>query len=627
MTTAKHEALGQLTPPDDRRSVAVAVGRDERVAIRWPALALGAVVAVAAVAYGAAAQLVPMPVLNPDELRYTLAARALADGEWLSLRGHDYGYGPLYPLVLAPIVAFAESIETAYPLFKVANALLFAFAAVPVYFTARRLLSRWWSVGVAAMSVAIPSSIYTSLVLTESAAYLTSSVALLAVVLALEHPSARRQLALIGAVALAYATRAQFAALLPAFLAGHVLLWAIAAERPRLREVARRLWPTLAVLGVAVAAFAARPLLSWSSPEESLGGYDDLWRGYDLVSVGKFVVYHLAGLELYLFVVPFAVAPIVLRELVRAARRGSTREGAFLAAFLTVNAVLLLVAAAFASTPFGYYELHDRYLFYVAPLWLVVFATWLSRGLPRPYLWTATGVLLALALPAIPPYGLIAGDIVVEYVPSALWSGVWTFLDGYPLVDGRRAFAAAVIVLAVATVAVPRRIWPVLPALVVAGFLLGGALAWQRVVDAPADFGVAAEANRGWVDDAVPEGASTTKLYLASQRCPWEELTRQALFLTEFFNASIGRVASIGNATPDGLPLEVVHVGPAGRLVLERGGPLVADYVVTQPGIELRGRRIRVGTAAGLVLWETQGAVRLADPRLRAADLVTADCD
>src|SRR6187431_2980091 len=197
MTTAKPEALGQLTPPDDRRSVAVAVGREDRLAMRWPALALGAVVAAAALVYGAAAQLVPMPVLNPDELRYTLAARALADGEWLSLRGHEYGYGPLYPTVLAPIVALAGNIETAYPWFKAANALLFALAAVPVYFIARRLLSEWWSVGVAAMSVAIPSSVYTSLVLTESAAYLTSSIALLFLVLALEHPSPRRQLALI----------------------------------------------------------------------------------------------------------------------------------------------------------------------------------------------------------------------------------------------------------------------------------------------------------------------------------------------------------------------------------------------------------------------------------------------
>ena len=80
----------------------------------------------------------------------------------------------------------------AYPFVKLANALLFALAAVPIYLIARRLLSEWWSVGVAALCLTIPSSIYTSLVLTESAAYLASSTALLAVVLALERRDRRR---------------------------------------------------------------------------------------------------------------------------------------------------------------------------------------------------------------------------------------------------------------------------------------------------------------------------------------------------------------------------------------------------------------------------------------------------
>lgn len=627
MNTATPEAVRQASRADDKRSEVVGVDRHDRRAARGPALALGAVVAVAALVYGAAAQLVPMPVLNPDELRYTLATRALADGEWPSLRGHDYGYGPLYPAILAPIVAFSESIESAYSFFKVANALLFALAAVPVYLIARRLLSRWWSVGVAAMSVAVPSSIYTSLVLTESAAYLTSSVALLFFVLALEHPSSRRQLALIGAVGVAYATRAQFAALLPAFLAGSLLLWALDAQRPRLRETAARLWPTLAALGVGLAALAARPLLSWSSPEESLDGYGDLWRGYDAVSVARLVVYHLGGLEMYLFVIPVAVAPIVVSALLVGARRGSVMEGAFVSAFLTVNAVFLLIAAAFASTPFGWGQLHDRYLFYVAPLWLVLFARWLSTGLPRPYLWTTTGVLLAFALPALPPYGLVAGDNVVEYVPSALWSGVWTFLDGWPLVDGRKAFAAAVIVLAAAAALVPRRFWIVLPAAVLAGFLLAAVLAWDRVVDMPDELRAADVGTRAWVEPAVPPGSSVTKLYLASTACPRTEQTRQALFLTEFFNASVKRTVSIGDSLPDGLPLDEVDVGPGGRFVHADGTPLLADYVVTQPGIELAGRRLATGTGAGLALWETRGAVRLADARLGAAGLAPADCD
>ncbi|HKY25367.1 MAG TPA: hypothetical protein VJM07_09425 [Gaiella sp.] len=590
-----------------------------------PAFALAVVVVLAALGYGTAAQLVSMPLLNPDELRYTLAARGLVDGEWLNLRGHEYGLGPLYPVVLAPILALSDSVEAAYPFFKVANAVLFALAAVPIFFVARRLVSPWWSVAVAAMSVAIPSSIYTSLVLTESASYLTFSIALLAVVLALERPSVARQIAMLGAVVLAYATRPQFAILLPAFLVAYAVVWALEAERPRLRAAAARLWPTLGAVVLAIAAFAARPLLTWSSPKESLGGYEDLWRGYDPVSVARFFVYHLAGLELFLFVVPVAVAPIVLSQLLR---RGSRRRDvAFAAAFLSVNALLLLVAAAFASTPYGYFQLHERYVFYVAPLWLVVLARWLSSGMPRPFAWSAIGVGLAVALPAVLPFGMIAGDLVTEVVASALWSEAWAFLEGYPLVDGRRALAACVVLLAVAAVAVPRRVWPVVPAVVVAGFLATAVLAWARVVDAPEAFVLADEPGRDWIDEAVPAGARTTKLYsTSSPRCPNSELTRHAFYLTEFFNSSVERSATIGDSIADGLPIERVDVGPSGRFRLEGGEPLVADYVVTQSEIELNAQRVAEGTGAGLVLWKTAGIVELAKPRRGVAKLLSADC-
>ena len=245
-----------------------------------------------------------MPLLNPDELRYTLAARGLVDGEWVNLRGEPYGYGPVYPLVLAPIVALSDGVESAYPFFKLANALLFALAAVPVYLVARRLLSAWWSVGVAAASIVIPSSIYTSLVLTESAAYLAASLALLAVILALERPSPGRQLAMLGAVGLAYATRPQFASLLPAFLVGALVVWVVDAERPTLPSAAVRLWPTLASVAAIAVYASARLLLTSSPPEGSFGGYADLWREYDPLPVARFAVYHLAAWEIYLFVDP-----------------------------------------------------------------------------------------------------------------------------------------------------------------------------------------------------------------------------------------------------------------------------------------------------------------------------------
>jgi hypothetical protein len=598
----------------------------DRVRRHAPAASLAGIVVVGAVVYGAAAQLVAMPLVNPDELRYTLAARALADGEWLNLREHAYGYGPVYPLVLAPIIALSGSVDAAYPFFKLANALLFVLAAVPVYFLARRLLSGWWSVAVAGASVAIPSSLYASLVLTESVSYLTFNLALLAVVLALERPSVRRQLAMLGAVGLAYATRAQFAALLVAFVVGLALLTAVDPARPRFRRAARALWPTLGALVVGVVAVAGRPLLTWSSPRSELGGYGDLWRGYDLVSVARFFVYHLAEWELYLFVVPFVVTPIVLAVLLRAARRGAARDGAFAAAFLTVNGALLLIAAAFASTPYGYSQLHDRYFFYVAPLWLVAFGVWLSSGLPRPLRWTATGVALALVLPAILPFGLIGGNVVFEAVPTAFWSWTWTMIQSTPHMDGRRAVAILVVALTAATVALPRRLWPVLPVAVLAGLLVTSALAWKRQVDEPEAFVRADRGSRTWVDAAVPAGARVTKIYVSPLDCPNTEMARQALFLTEFFNDSVDRAVEIGDNVPDGLPIDRVDVSPDGQLVYPGGGPLVARYVLAQPELHIAGREVARGTGAGLTLWHTSGAVRLVNEARGPNDVIDDVC-
>lgn len=598
----------------------------EHASRRRPALVLAAIVVLAAIGYGAAAQLVRMPVLNPDELRYTLAARALAGGDWLELRGDVYGYGPVYPLLLAPVLALAGNVEAAYPLFKLLDAILFALTAVPVYFLARRLLPEWWSVAVAATAILVPSSIYASVVMTESAAYLASSTALLAVALALERPTVPRQLAMLATVGIAYATRPQFAALLPAFVAGAVLLWVVDPGRPSVRRAAARLWPTLGALALGAAVVGGSLLAAGSSPSGSLGGYADLWREYDPAPVARFVVYHLAGWELYLFVVPFVVAPIVVAQLLREARRGGEREGAFAAAFVTVSTATVLVAAAFATTPYGFSELHDRYLFYVAPLWLVAFAVWLERGLPRPPVLTAVSALVALVLPAVLPFGLIGGNLVLEVVPTALWAWVWDAVEGTPHVDGRRVLGLVVVLLTAAAVAVPRRAWAVLPALVVGGLLVTSALAWNRQADPPLAF---VEANRdagAWVDDALPPGARATKLYVSPPQCPYTELVRHALFLTEYFNSSIERVAAIGDSTSDGLPTVRVDVRADGRLLLAGDRPLIADYVVTQPQIHLAGRRIARGTGAGLVLWRTGGAVRLADPRLTTGALMTAYC-
>jgi len=602
--------------------------RAETRQARAPILCLAAVVIVAGVGYAVAGQLVSTPRVHPDEHIYAGAGASLAEGDGLHLRGDDYELGPVYPVVLAAVLAVAGDRETAYSLYRVVNALLFALAAIPIFLLARRLLRPWWSVGVAALAVAIPSSMYVSLVMTESASYITYSLAVLAIALALERPSIVRQLGAIAAIGLAYATRAQFAVLFAAYLLSLLVVWAIDRDRPRLRKALVLLWPSLGVAALGILGFVVRPLVTGSSPLDSVGAYEVLFRGYDPLDIVKWGAYHLADLELYLAIVPVAVAPIALWQLWRSARGngvgGSARAAALFALFLAVNAGMLFVTAAFSSTEFGFDRLHDRNIFYLAPLWLILLAVWLAEGLPRPVVATAAGIGLAVVLPAVLPFRYIASDVGVDVVPSALWARLQESLAGEP-VTARKLLFLGLLVVVVAVAALPRRLALVFPAVIVASFAVTAVLAWERMTDAPEDAVFRDASPRSWIDDGLPDGASVTKLYLVNARCPASALTWHALYLSEFFNSTVERAAYIDESIPDGLPVDQVDVGPDGRLLLPSREPLVAGYVYTQPGIELEGRRLATGTAAGLVLWETSGQVKVVGARTNE-DLTTADC-
>ncbi len=591
-----------------------------------PTIALAAIVIVVACAYAGAAQLVLTPRVHPDEHIYWLGGAALAAGEGLTLRGEDYVLGPVYPAVLAGVLTLAPDRETAYHLVKVANALLFALAAIPIFLVARRLLTRWWSVGVAAMSLAVPSSLYVSLVMTESVSYFVFSLAIYAIVLALERSTVLRQLVAIAAIVVAYETRAQFAVLFAAYLAALGLIWAMARDRHGLRSTLAELWPSIAALALGVAAFVVRPLVTGGSPADAVGAYSVLFRGYDPLDIVKWIAYLLTDLEIYLAIIPIAVAPVVISRLWRRGREGSQQAAAFVAVFAMVNGGMLFVTAAFSSTVFGFDRLHDRNLFYLAPLWLVVLGVWLADGLPRPRVALAVGIAAAVALPLVLPFRYIAGDVGVDVVPSALWARLNEQLAG-EVVTARKLLVLLLVVLVVAIAALPRRYGWVFPAVMLASFAVTGTLAWDRIIDARenAVFEGEGSGNRSWVDDRVPSGAHVTKLYLDSSRCPSSALTRHALYLTEFFNAAVDRAAYIDHSIPDGLPISRVDVGPGGRLELESGQPLVADYVYTQPGIELDGEKLAGGTAADLVLWRIGGPV-IARRAGSNEDLRTRDC-
>jgi hypothetical protein len=577
---------------------------------RRPLVALGIAAGAGLAVYGLLSLGADGPRVHPDEVRYLIAASSLVEGEGLTLRGEDYGFGPLLPLVLAAIIRVAGSIDAAYDWFKAANALFFALTAVPVYLLARRLVSSWWAVLAATLAIAIPSSVSVATVMTESLSYLTTAWALYAIALALERPTVLRQLAVLGTIAAAVLTRTQFGILYVTWIGALAVLWVVAPwSRPRRRADVLRFWPTALPVALGALGFVAR-LASGASARDTLGAYWELWRGYDPFEVAKWLVYHLGDFAVYLVVVPFAVAPIVLWQLGRRGRAGSRPAAAFVALFTAANVSGLLVVAAFTSTPWGYDRLHDRYGFYLVPLWLVGLVVWLASGLPRPRLAAAIGAAATLAVVWLLPFSQLANEAGIDTVPGALWVKVEAELAGPGPASGRLALALLVVALLVATFFLPRRLArPALPAAVAVGFVAMSIFAWQRIVDAPEDLVFAGGLERDWIDQRLPRDATVTKLYVDT-RCE-SALERHALFLTEFFNATVDRAAYVSGSVPDGLPIERVNVSPSGALELSPGNPLRAAYVYTQPGVDLAGRRVATGTAADLVLWQVDGVVRV----------------
>jgi len=594
-------------------------GRD-----RLAVVALGLVTTFGFVFYALLSLGADGPRVHPDEVRYLIAASSLVEGEGLTLRGQDYGFGPLLPLVLAAILRVAGSVDAAYDWFKAANALFFALTAVPAYLLARRLVSQWWSVLAAALAIAVPSSISVVTVMTESLSYLTTLWALYAIALALERPSILRQFAVLGTVAAALLTRTQFGILYVTWVGGLACLWLLVPmTRPRSRVELWRFWPTALPVVLGGLAFVVR-LASGSSAKDTFGAYWELWRGYDAFAVAKWFAYHLGDFAVYLVVVPVAVAPIVLWELGRAGRAGSRRAAAFVSLFVAANASGLLVVAAFTSTPFGYDRLHDRYAFYLVPLWLIGLVWWLASGLPRPLVAAAIGAVGTLVLALVLPFAQLANEAGIDTVPGALWVRIQAELAGPGPASGRLALAIFVVGLLAATLFLPRGIAsPALPAAVVIGFAAMSYFAWQRMLDAPEDLVFAGGLERAWIDDRVAPDAAVTKLYVDTT-CE-SALERHALFLTEFFNSTVDRAAYVEGSVPDGLPIDRVDVSTGGALELSPGDPLRAEYVYTQPGVELAGRRVATGTAADLVLWRVDGPVRVVGATSNA-DLHKAVC-
>ena len=553
---------------------------------------LTAIVGVSAAARLFFALRIDAPWIVVDELIYSELARGIAAGDGFSIRGvATPGYGFVYPIVIAPAYLLFDSLPQAYAAVKTINSVVVSLAAVPAYFLARRLLPVGLSLFAALLAVALPSLLYAGEVMTENAFYPIFLAVVLVFVLTLERPTPARQLLLLGGCVVAYLTRAQALAFFPAIVAAPILLGTWRSFRV--------LYATLG--GAALIAVLAQ-LARGESPLGLLGAYSVAGDyAYEPAEVLRWLVYHVAELDLYVGVFPFAALVVLFALWSRLPR--SLRP--FLAATASSSFFLLLEVSAFASLP-SVQRIEERNLFYLAPLMLIGLLVWVDQGAPRPPLAAGAAAVLAAALPAVIPYERLIG--VPSQSDTLLMLALWRVHERWVELDEVVAVVVVCsVVAALAFLVVPRRFAILLPLGVLAFFL-----AIARPISARMEYAAAGalaegmhKQDREWIDRAVGGGGEVGVLWTGNG-------SRFSVWQNEFFNRSVGTVFSPGTPMEGGLPAAQVTFDRSTGVL--HGAP-DAPFVLTDGSAELVGEVVARDGARNVFLYKVE-------PPLRQAALV-----
>jgi hypothetical protein len=381
-------------------------------------------------------------------------------------RGGDAGasgIGVLYPALLAP-AARTLSAPAAYRFAQALSALLWALAAVPSYFLARRLLVPRTALVVAGLAVLAPGSVYATAAVPDALAFLLGVGALALAARASARGSERDlalALALAGAAALA---RPWYVVLPPALLVAYELPH---ATRQYLR------WPR-SLLFAAFAAFAYFVLAS-TAPEV----------GPALTAPGASARAAVASL------VAVVLGTGVLPWLFVAGRARPLGARAETALFATCVPAFAVAAGVFGAAGDG---VDERPLLVVVPLVLVLGASiWSERAVRIRGAAVAAGLLLAAAL-ALPALGRAAPSRASGLALVALGDSRTALILGT---------AFALVAAAAALVFLRRRAFAV-PALVAAVLFVTQGAAWSSARDEARAQPVVAH---GWVDRHAGNGA------------------------------------------------------------------------------------------------------------------------
>jgi len=534
------------------------------------------------------------PWLFTDELQWAGLSRGVAHHGHPQLRLHDQGFNSLYPYFLAPSWWFGST-SSAYAVAKYLNAAVMTASLFPGFALARLFVPRWAALACGVATAAIPSLVYTGMLIPEPLAYFWSTLTLWLIARALTLPTRRAAVFAAAAVILAPVVRQQLQVLILAAL----LAAAITAATGGRGRALIRSWSRGERVGAAVLCVGAVIWLGALTTHHSyvweIGTYfHHRMFTYGLWALGAFVIG--AG------VLP-AFASLAWLLGARFRLPDERALGATLIASVVSFGLYTAVKASYISTNFAV-RVEERNLIYISPIVFAVTARWLITGRARIVPAAVAAAAVAYLLDTTPYHN------TEHFYSDAPGLSVLQWLNRKPFYfttgDARNLLFGILIGIVVFALVRDRLRRA---GVVIAGLLAVGVLAWNVTGEIAAanssnDF---SKSFRGvlptppdWIDRAT--GRARTLFIgeaLAGSNAFWS---------LEFWNQSIGDVWSVDASAPGPGPTVTPNYADlSGRLDPQ----LPLDWVVASPGVDPVGR-LAEPPVGGLRLLHVTRPVRIA---------------
>jgi hypothetical protein len=522
------------------------------------------------------------PNYFPDEYIYSALGRSLAETGQPSIRGQLVNFPSLLqPLVTAPFWLVGD-VQTSFRIISVLGAITMSLAAIPVYWLARRLsVSGPMALAAAALTLATPSMLYSSWLLSEPLAYPLFTLSFAAGVLALagERRWLAPALALLAALTLCRIQLVVF----PLALALSALF--LAAKEHRLMRFLRR-------YVIALAAALLLLVLALALPDKLLGFYSGV-RDIGLRPSDAAAALGTQTLGLF-FAAGWIILPGAVLGLAALIGRPHSKLELAFASTTAAFTIGVVAQAALVSEP---NEIHERYLFYATGPLALAFALLVQRGWPlrRAHALLSLPVLLLVAIVPLSTY--TSPDRIVH---SSFLFAVFRLQRSHGVASV--SLALALIVSALMLTALIGSLRPrvggaaVLSlATVFSATMLAFATDFDSVNVTRVRMGFLPD-QKQWVDHAVGDGERVTLINGYG--------TRTAALLSMFWNRSVDRAALLPDgASVDGFDWPRLEVARDGSLSLD-GKPLRGSLLVdsTTAAVDFRDAVV-AGRSPTFALW------------------------